>query len=210
MWQRTAQTCIVQSRLVQLNDMILSDRDIKKALQAKRIIVRPKPDLQQQLGSSSLDLRLGRDFRVFKHRKQPFIDPFDPVTTDDMTEEIRISKREPYTIHPNEFVLATTLEWVQWGDDLAARVDGRSSLGRLGLVIHSTAGHIDAGWRGNLTLELRNIGMVPILLYPNMRICQLIFEQLSSPAEVPYYKKKHAKYRLAKGVMESGISKEKL
>lgn len=190
--------------------MILSDVDIKKALRAGRIVVKPKPNLAEQLGSSSLDLRLGYDFRFFKHRKQAFVDPFDPKTTEGMTEHVKISKKEPYVIHPNEFVLASTLEWVSWADDLAARIEGRSSLGRLGLVVHSTASHIDAGWRGNITLELRNIGMVPILLHPKMRICQLMFEPLSSPAEVPYYKKPSAKYIDPHGVMESGISKEKL
>lgn len=189
--------------------MILSDRDIKKALQAGRIVIKPKPNLKKQLGSSSLDLQLGYHFRVFKHRKQPYIDPFDPKTTDGMTDEIIITAKEPYVIHPNELVLASTLEWVEWADDLAARVDGRSSLGRLGLVIHSTAGHIDAGWRGSITLELRNIGMVPILLYPKMRICQLIFEQLSSPADQPYTKKPGAKYHSKKATAESAISKEK-
>lgn len=190
--------------------MILSDVDIKKAIKEGRIIIKPKPDFKEQLGSSSLDLRLGYDFRVMKHRKNPYVDPSDPSTIDGMTDLIKISKNEPYVVHPNEFVLATTFEWVEWADDLAARVEGRSSLGRLGLVIHSTAGHIDAGWRGNITLELRNIGMVPILLHPKMRVCQLIFEPLSSPAEVPYYKKANAKYRLQKGATESGISKEKI
>jgi len=190
--------------------MILSDRDIKAALASKNIIVKPKPDLTTQLGSSSLDLHLGYEFRVFKHRKQPFVDPFDPATTDGMTEMVKISKKEPYVIHPNEFVLASTLEWVEWGADLAARVDGRSSLGRLGLVIHSTAGHIDAGWAGIITLELRNIGMAPILLYPKMRICQLIFEQLSSPAQQPYTKKPGAKYHSKRSTTESAMSKEKL
>lgn len=190
--------------------MILSDRDIKKALKEKRIIMDPKPNLKEQLGSSSIDVRLGYDFRVFKHRKQPFVDPFNPKTTDGMTELVTITKKEPYAIHPNEFVLGTTLEWVEWDDNLAARIEGRSSLGRLGLVIHSTASHIDAGWRGNITLELRNIGMVPILLYPKMRIGQLIFEPLSSPAEVPYHKKASAKYSGQKSAVESGISKEKL
>ncbi len=190
--------------------MILSDRDIKKALHEGRIILKPKPNLKEQLGSSSLDLRLGYDFRVFKHRKQPFVDPFDKKTTEGMTEPITISREAPYVIHPNEFVLASTLEWVEWGDDLAARVDGRSSLGRLGLVIHSTAGHVDAGWRGVLTLELRNIGMVPILLYPKMRICQLIFEQLSSPADQPYTKKPGAKYHSQRVSKETAMAQEKI
>lgn len=190
--------------------MILSDRDIKKALKEGRIKVMPKPDLKKQLGSSSLDLRLGSSFRVFKHRKRPFIDPLDPETTKDMTEEITISRKEPYVLQPGEFVLASMLEWVEWDDTLAARVDGRSSLGRLGLVIHSTAGHIDAGWRGVLTLELSNVGMLPILLYPKMRICQLIFEVLSSPAEQPYTKKPGAKYAGKKVAVETGLSKEKI
>lgn len=190
--------------------MILSDRDIKAALKSGRIVVTPKPKLAEQLGSSSLDLRLGYDFRVFKHRKQPFVDPFDSATTEGMTENIKIGKKETYVIHPNEFVLASTLEWVEWSDDLAARVDGRSSLGRLGLVIHSTAGHVDAGWRGVLTLELRNIGMVPILLYPKMRVCQLIFEELSSPAEQPYTKKPGAKYHSQMTSAETAIAQDKL
>ena len=190
--------------------MILSDRDIKKRLQEGRIVVTPKPNLKEQLGSSSLDLRLGYNFRIFKHREQAFVDPFDEKTTKGMTEEVKITRKEPFIIHPNEFVLASTLEWVEWTDDLAARVDGRSSLGRLGLVIHSTAGHVDAGWRGVLTLELRNIGMVPIKLYPKMRICQLIFEELSSVADQPYTKKPGAKYHSQMTSTETAIAKESL
>lgn len=174
--------------------MILSDKDIKKALGEKRIIVRPAPNLQDQLGSSSLDLRLGYYFRVFKHRRRPYVDPLDPDTMQDMTEEIKISKRAPYVIQPGEFCLASILEWVELPDDIAARIDGRSSLGRLGLVIHSTAGHIDPGFKGAVTMELSNIGMMPILLYPKMRICQLVFEPLSSPADQPYNTKPGAKY----------------
>jgi dCTP deaminase len=190
--------------------MILSDRDIKKALRAKKIIVKPKPDLNEQLGSSSLDLRLGYHFRVFKHRRLPFVDPFDSETTTDMTEEIKISKKEPYVIQPGEFVLASILEWVELPDDISARIDGRSSLGRLGLVIHSTAGHIDAGFKGSITMEMTNIGMMPILLYPKMRICQLVFEPLSSPAERPYTKKPGAKYHSKSKPAETAISSESL
>ena len=190
--------------------MILSDRDIKKALRAKKIIVKPKPDLNEQLGSSSLDLRLGYHFRVFKHRRLSFVDPFDSETTTDMTEEIKISKKEPYVIQPGEFVLASILEWVELPDDISARIDGRSSLGRLGLVIHSTAGHIDAGFKGSITMEMTNIGMMPILLYPKMRICQLVFEPLSSPAERPYTKKPGAKYHSKSKPAETAISSESL
>ena len=188
--------------------MILSDRDIRKALRAKRIVVKPKPNLETQLGTSSLDLRLGYDFRVFKHRRRPFIDPLDPATLTGMTEEIKISQREPYVIQPGEFCLASTLEWIELPDDISTRIDGRSSLGRLGLVIHSTAGHIDAGWKGAITMELSNIGMMPILLYPKMRICQLVFEPLSSPADRPYTKKPMAKYHSNKSVAESALASE--
>lgn len=190
--------------------MILSDRDIKKALAAGRIVVKPKPDLKTQLGSSSLDLRLGYSFRVFKHRKRPFIDPLDPETMHDMTEEIKISRKDPYVIQPGEFVLGSILEWIELPDDLSARIDGRSSLGRLGLVIHSTAGHIDAGFRGVITMELTNIGMMPILLYPKMRVCQLVFETLSTPADRPYSKKPGAKYAGKKTAVETALSKEKI
>ncbi|HLD26066.1 MAG TPA: dCTP deaminase [Candidatus Andersenbacteria bacterium] len=192
------------------DQMILSDRDIKKALREKRIVVKPAPNLAEQLGSSSLDLRLGYHFRVFKHRRRPYVDPFDPKTMEGMTEVIVISKKEPYVIQPGEFCLASIMEWVELPDDIAARIDGRSSLGRLGLVIHSTAGHIDPGFRGVITMELSNIGMMPILLYPKMRICQLVFEPLSSPAERPYNKKPGAKYAGRKTPAETMLGSEKI
>lgn len=190
--------------------MILSDRDIKKALEEKRIVVKPEPDLEEQLGSSSLDLRLGYHFRIFKHRRRPFVDPYDADTMEGMTEEVIISKEEPYVIQPGEFVLASILEWVELPADMSARIDGRSSLGRLGLVIHSTAGHIDAGFKGAITLELSNIGMMAIMLYPNMRVCQLVFEPLSSPAEQPYGSKKGAKYHGKTTPAETALGKEKM
>ncbi len=188
----------------------MSDKDIKKALREGRISVRPKPDLKVQLGSSSLDLRLGYYFRIFKHQRRPFVDPLKPETTQGMTEEIKISQREPYVIQPGEFVLASILEWVELSDDISARIDGRSSLGRLGLVIHSTAGHIDAGFKGTVTLEMTNIGMMPVLLYPKMRICQLVFEPLSTPAEQPYTKKPGAKYHSQKLPLETAIARDVL
>jgi dCTP deaminase len=190
--------------------MILSDRDIKEALRKGKILVKPKPNLEEQLGSSSLDLRLGYHFRIFKHRRMPFVDPFDKETTRDMTEEVKISKKEPYVIQPDEFVLASVLEWVELPNDISARIDGRSSLGRLGLVIHSTAGHIDAGFKGSITMEMTNIGTMPILLYPKMRICQLVFEPLSSPAERPYTEKPGAKYHGKNKPVETAISSESL
>jgi dCTP deaminase len=188
--------------------MILSDHDIKIALKKKEIVVRPKPDLDIQLGSSSLDLRLGYKFLVFRHRKFPYIDPSKPETTHGMTEEVTISKKDPYVLQPGEFVLASILEWVELPDHICARIDGRSSLGRLGLVIHSTAGHIDAGFKGAITMEISNIGMMPIILYPKMRICHLVFEPLSSPADRPYTQKPGAKYHSQEGAKESDIGKE--
>jgi dCTP deaminase len=190
--------------------MILSDRDIKAALKSGRIVVKPKPNLDEQLGSSSLDLRLGYHFRVFKHRRFPFVDPLNPASTHDMTEEVKISRKEPYVIQPREFVLASILEWVELPDDISARIDGRSSLGRLGLIIHSTAGHIDAGFKGSITMEMTNIGNLPILLYPKMRVCQLVFEPLSSPAERPYTQKPGAKYHSQTMPAETAIADEKL
>lgn len=189
--------------------MILSDRDIKAALKSKIIIVKPKPVLAEQLGSCSLDLRLGYHFRVFKHQRWPFVDPFDQRTTANMTDEVIISRKEPYVLQPHEFVLASILEWVELPSMISARIEGRSSLGRLGLIIHSTAGHIDAGFQGSITMEMTNVGKLPILLYPKMRICQLVFEQLSSPAEQPYTKKPGAKYHGQTAPTETAIADEK-
>lgn len=174
--------------------MILSDRDIKKALTAGKIKITPEPDLATQLGSCMLDLRLGNSYRVFNHSKTPYLDPQDPKTLHGVTTEIDVTDGEPFTLHPGEFILAMTKEYVEMPDNLTGRLEGRSSIGRLGVVIHSTAANIECGFRGNITLELANMGRIPVMLYPGMRICSLSFEELSSPADVPYYKKKTAKY----------------
>lgn len=189
--------------------MILSDRDIKKSLKSKHIVIKPTPDLSSQLGSCSLDLRLGNVFRVFDHSKYPFVDPFKKEIGDQITREIKVKNDEPFIIQPSDFVLATTIEYVEIPDDLTGRLEGRSSIGRLGIVIHSTAAHIECGFRGNITLEIANMGTMPVALYPGMRICSVSFEQLSSPAEVPYYKKKGAKYVGQKGPDESRIGYDK-
>ncbi len=189
--------------------MVLSDKDLKIALKKGLIKIKPFPDLKTQLGSCSIDLRLGNTFRVFEHSRHPYIDPFKKSISDEVTREIKIKNREPFIIQPGDFVLATTVEDVEISDDLLGRLEGRSSIGRLGIVIHSTAAAIDAGWRGHITLELANMGKMPVALYPDMRICSISFEQLSSPADVPYYKKKSAKYVGQKGPGESKIGKEK-
>ncbi len=189
--------------------MILSDRDIKKYLENGKIKITPFPNLKIQLGSASLDLRLGKEFRVFNHRQQALIDVKNPADFEKLTTLVKMKKTRPFILHPGEFTLGTTLENVTLADNLCARIDGRSSIGRLGVVIHSTAGHIDPGWSGHLTMEISNIGNIPVLLYPGMRICQLVFETLTSPSEIPYNKKESAKYIGATAPQESKLGEEK-
>jgi dCTP deaminase len=189
--------------------MMLSDRDIKKAVTANRIKITPKPDFTTQLGSCALDLRLGEKYRVFDHSRTPYIDPQNPKTLADVTTEILVKKGEAFTLHPGEFILAVTREYIEMPDDLAGRLEGRSSIGRLGVVVHSTAATVDAGFRGNITLELANMGRIPVMLYPGMRICSISFEELTTPAETPYYKKKSAKYAGQKSPEASKIALEK-
>jgi dCTP deaminase len=185
--------------------MILSDKDIKKQIEENRIQVNPSPNFEEQLGSASLDLRLGDEFAVFEHTKKPFIDTRDSESFKGMTRIVKIGDDEPFVFHPGEFVLGVTMEEIFLPDDIAARIDGRSSLGRLGIVIHSTAGHIDPGFKGKIVLEMENIGMIPVLLYFKTRICQLVFESLSSPTTNPYHKKKNAKYVNSKHPQESKL-----
>jgi dCTP deaminase len=188
--------------------MVLSDRDLKKALTSGRIRLEPTPDLKTQLGSCSIDLRLGNAFRVFESGVHGVIDPRKNVAKE-FTKEIIVEKGKAFIMQPGDFVLATTVENVEIPDDLVGSLEGRSSIGRLGIIVHSTAATIDAGWKGRITLELANMGKLPVALYPGMRICSISFEQLSSPAETPYYKKTTAKYLNQKGPGESKIDEEK-
>lgn len=174
--------------------MILSDKDIKAYIESKKIEISPEPNLEKQLGSASLDLRLGNEFKVFEHSRRSFIDTRDPEFHNGMTRLIELKDDEPFVFHPKEFVLGVTVEEVFLPDNIAARIDGRSSLGRLGIIVHSTAGHIDPGFKGKIVLEMENIGMIPVLLYPGTRICQLVFQELKSSTSKPYYKKQGAKY----------------
>lgn len=190
--------------------MIFSDREIKKYLKEKRIIIKPKPVLSKQLGPASLDLRLGKEFRVFNSIKKSYIDPLNPKTFKNLTKLIRIKGKKPLILHQREFILAVTLEEITLPNDVGARIEGRSSWGRLGLIIHSTAGYVDPGFKGCLTLEMSNIGTLPILLYPGMKICQLAFESLTSPAENPYSKRKSSKYYGNQLPTESKIYKDSL
>ncbi|MDQ3937709.1 MAG: dCTP deaminase [Chloroflexota bacterium] len=161
---------------------VLSDRDIRAALQAGRVRIDPYDAACLQ--PSSVDLHLDGDFRVFRNNRYPYIDVRAPQP--DLTELVSIADDEPFILHPSEFVLGQTLEWVELPDDLVSRLEGKSSLGRLGLLIHSTAGYVDPGWKGNLTLELSNVANLPIALYRGMKIGQISFFKMSSAVERPY------------------------
>ena len=162
--------------------MVLSDRTIRRLLEEERIGIEPFDD--ELVQPSSVDVRVDRLFRVFRNSRYPFIDVKEPM--EDLTELVEIDGDEPFILHPGEFVLGSTLERITLPDDLVARLEGKSSLGRLGLLIHSTAGFVDPGWDGHVTLELSNVANLPITIYYGMKIGQLSFVQLSEPAESPY------------------------
>jgi dCTP deaminase len=161
---------------------VLSDGGIIELVEAGRIVIDPWDEANVQ--PASVDVRLGSSFRVFHNHKATTIDLRDPPR--DLTEEVTREDDEPFVIHPGEFCLATTLEWVELGDDIVSRVEGKSSLGRLGLIVHATAGFVDPGWKGALTLELNNLTRIPIKLWPGMFIAQLSFMRLDRPALRPY------------------------
>jgi dCTP deaminase len=160
----------------------LSDATIRALVEEGRIRIDPyEPEHVQP---SSVDVRLGDSFRVFHNHRVSAIDLRDPPQN--LTEEVRVGEGEPFVIHPGEFCLGRTLEWIELPDDVVSRVEGKSSLGRLGLIVHATAGFVDPGWKGTLTLELNNLTRVPIKLYPGLLIAQLSFMKLDRPAERPY------------------------
>ncbi len=177
--------------------MILSDRDIKaRMLKGDIVVTSPDNDHLANVHASSLDLRLGKYFKIYDHARFAVLDPLQPDTFKDIAKLIEVDdERVPFIVQPGEFVLGVTLESIKIPDDMVARVEGRSSLGRLGIIIHSTAGFVDAGFEGTITLEITNINRMPVALYPGMRVCQLAFEEMSSPAEVPYHKKGSSKYQ---------------
>ena len=162
--------------------MILSDRTIREAIDAGRIVIDPFDPGSIQ--PSSVDLHVDSQFRVFANSRYPYIDVKQEMP--DLTELVEVKPDEPFILHPGEFVLGSTLERVGIPNDLVARLEGKSSLGRLGLLIHSTAGYVDPGWDGYLTLELSNVANLPITLYPGMKIGQISFFMLTTEAEVPY------------------------
>ena len=162
--------------------MLLSDRDILTELDSGRVQLDPLS--RDMIQPSSIDVRLDKFFRVFDNHKYPHIDP--AADQSDLTREVEVNSDETFVLHPGEFVLGSTYEVVSLPDDIAARLEGKSSLGRLGLLTHSTAGFIDPGFSGHVTLELANVATLPIKLYPGMKIGQLCFFRLSSPADNPY------------------------
>ena len=162
--------------------MIFSDRTIKESIATGRISVEPYDESYVQ--PSSIDLRVDRYFRVFENHKYPHIDP--RTRQEDLTTIVEVVEDEAFVLHPGEFVLGSTLERIRLGDDVVARLEGKSSLGRLGLLIHSTAGFVDPGFDGYLTLELSNVANLPIAIYPAMKIGQISFYQMTTPADNPY------------------------
>lgn len=185
---------------------VLSDKDIKKYLKEKKVSVEPitEPDIQIQ--PAWIDLRLGDEFSFFKESTMTFIDTRKKYIG--YTDTIKIEKDRPFIIHPGQFVLGCTKETVKLPDDIAGYIDGRSSLGRLGLVVHVTSGWVDPGWEGRLVLEMTNVGKLPIAVYSDMRICKLVLFKMSSKAEIPYSKRKEAKYKKQKTIDVSKIYQE--
>jgi dCTP deaminase len=162
--------------------VLLSDRDIRAQVDDGRVVLDPYDAAMIQ--PSSIDVRLDKFFRLFDNHKYPFIDP--ATDQPDLTRLVEVEDSEPFILHPGEFVLGSTYEQVTLPDDIAARLEGKSSLGRLGLLTHSTAGFIDPGFTGHVTLELSNVATLPIKLWPGMKIGQMCFFRLTSPAEKPY------------------------
>ncbi|MBV9611060.1 MAG: dCTP deaminase [Acidobacteriaceae bacterium] len=173
--------------------MVLSDVDIRRYIERGKIRITPELP-PEQFGSCSVDFRLGATFSVFEHSRHAYIDVRNKSAIQGLMRSIEVSPGDPFVLQPREFALAITEETLELDDDVLGRLEGRSSLGRIGIIVHGTAGLFDPGWRGKATLELSNLGIMPVALYPGMRICSFTFEQLSSPVAVPYHKKTGNKY----------------
>ena len=188
--------------------MILSDDDILARLEAGDLVVDPLDDIDMQVQPASVDLRLGEEFLEFQRANIPCIHPTREDEISDYVEETVVSEGEEFVLHPGDFVLGTTKERVAVPDDLVAHVEGRSSLGRLAIVVHATAGLADPGYEGQITLELSNLGTAPVALTPGMRISQLTFTELSSPAARPYGAERGSKYQGQSGPQASRIGSD--
>lgn len=187
--------------------MILSDTDILARLRQGDLVVDPLDDPDLQVQPASIDLRLGNEFLVFRTPHIPFIDP--RAVPEGYTERIVVPDDGAFILHPREFALGTTLEHVEIPADLVAMVEGRSSLGRLAIVIHATAGLVDPGFKGHITLELSNLGNVPVALYPRMRVSQIVLHRMASPAARPYGSPgRGSKYQGQRGPVASRIQQD--
>lgn len=193
--------------------MRLSDKDIEQYLDAGKIVIEPKPDISM-ISGVSVDIRLGNEFRVFQEHTAPYIDLSAPkaevqeAMNSIMSDEIHVADGDAFFLHPGELALAVTLESVTLPDNIVGWLDGRSSLARLGLMVHVTAHRIDPGWSGQIVLEFYNSGKLPLALRPKMKIAALNFETMSSSATRPYNKREDAKYRDQKGAVASRISQD--
>lgn len=184
--------------------MVLSDQDLLAELESGRIVVNPSPDLESQLGACSLDLRLGNEFRIFERTRNAFIDPRGKIDWDSFTRVVTVADDQPFLMHPQELVLAATVEEIALPADILGRLEGRSSLGRLGIIVHGTAPLFFPGFHGRAVMELGNIGPMPVALYPGMRICAFTFERLTSPSTRPY----HGKYSGQAGPLGSKLQSD--
>jgi len=185
--------------------MILSDADIRRRLDRGELVVEPLADPDLQIQPASVDLRLGREFLEFQHTNIPCIHPDSEREIEEYVSETIVDGDGEFILHPGDFVLGTTVERVGIPPDLIAHVEGRSSLGRLAIVVHATAGLCDPGFTGKITLELSNLGAAPVALSPGMRISQLTFTELTSPAERPYGEERGSKYQGQEGPQASRI-----
>ncbi len=174
---------------------LLSDHEIIQQIDAGNISIEPLLDKNSQIQPASIDLRLGNEFLIFNMPQTAVIDPADPQTFEGLTTSVTLQAHERFIVHPKEFILGVTLERVNISADFVGRLDGRSSLGRLGIIVHSTAGFIDPGFNGTITLEISNLNNIAVAIYPGMRICQLSIEQLSQPASQPYSAARQSKYQ---------------
>ena len=188
---------------------ILSDQDIIKYLDEGKITIEPLEDPSRQIQPSSVDLRIGNEFKGFRIIRKPCIDPLDKSDLESYMESFHLEQGEAFIIHPGEFALATTYEAVKLPDDLVARVEGRSSMGRLGITMHVTAGYIDPGFEGKITLEISNIGKMPVALYTGQRVCQIVFETMTTPSLRPYgHPERDSKYMGQDKPVTSKIKKD--
>lgn len=188
--------------------MILADREIMQALKDGRIKISPPPNFSEQLGSCSIDFHLGHTFMVFEHSQFSYIDPLQPQSIGEAMRTIEVKDGDAFIMQAGDFALASTMESLELPDDLLGRLEGRSSIARLGITVHSTAAVFEPGWIGTATMELSNLGRMAVALYPGMRICSFTFEQLTSSVLTPYRKKLNNKYAGQITPRASGLSEE--